>query len=304
MILIELGLAKRTSTFILLVLFNLGFCFSQQRIERISDFDAFYVNPTFVSPASTINLNRARADFFIRSYRGDFSEVQEQALAFSFQPKRNEIKSTQHEMGLWINSQQEGPHIKNTRVYGNYKLCIPVSKNWRVGAGIDVGYMNAILGATGRSSDFTFVSNLGITAYSKQFHISGSIQHLLDQELVPLQSRIQLPRTFNIAFGYELDLSEKLVLKTDWWTRIIPMYYKQQVINLRMSYKKRVVVGISTGAVFNKSHQTNIFVSPQVGLTEIPIKSALFDVFFTYRFPVLAVASNNTFDLVLAYRLN
>ena len=82
------------------------------------------------------------------------------------------------------------------------------------------------------------------------------------------------------------------------------MYYKQQVINLRMSYKKRVVVGISTGAVFNKSHQTNIFVSPQVGLTEIPIKSALFDVFFTYRFPVLAVASNNTFDLVLAYRLN
>lgn len=297
-------MTKRIPSFLLLVLFNLSFCFSQQRIERISDFDAFYLNPTFLSPAARINLNRAKADFYIRSFRGDFSEVQEQALIFSYQPKQNVGKPTHHEIGLWINTQQEGPHIRNTRVYGNYKLSIQINEIWRIGAGIDVGYMNAILGSTGRSSDFTFVSNLGLTAYSKRFHISGSIQHLFNQELIPLQSRIQLPRTFNMAFGYKFDLSEKIVLNTDWWTRIIPKYYTQQVINLRISYLNRASLGLSGGALFNDNNRTNFFVSPQVGITEIPLRRALLNVFFTYRVPVQTIASHNTFDVVLSYTFN
>lgn len=117
--------------------------------------------------------------------------------------KRNAIS------GMFL-SENSGPFLQKSRIYGRYAHRIQASDDLYLGLGATLGMYNYTIEnniANISGSDWVPDGNIGIGVYYQNFQGSISINQFLNSEIVPIKAQYLLARYYSFSFNYFYDFS-------------------------------------------------------------------------------------------------
>lgn len=236
-----------TSIFVMLFFVSYG--------QQQSLFTNVLANPLHYSPAYVGSTNYHEVSFFNRNQWVGFKDAPRNFYLNFHGSYKNKAK---HGYGVQLLTEQFGL-VGKTGIYVNYGYQIKMSSKWKMGLGVRPGFVqyrvrlyDAVIADEGDPilsgntySGNAFDVNAGFRLYSDKFEFSGTVDHLIGQDL-NLKSYNQ-----NLQFHYTLMSSYKFIFKKHWELRpaILFRYTKpvpaQVSILAQLTYKDKLFGGLN-----------------------------------------------------------
>ena len=241
--------------------------------------NAFYSNSSVFNPAFHTPNDGPRYDIAVNSRTGIFNDV------FHFQgsatlPRLYKRSATQNQgFGLDFNYGQQGPFIRNSRLYGRYYISQSLNRSLNLVAGASFGFYGFFIVPSNTSPGYTVSmadGNFGVGLKNAKGGIWVSANQLFDNERELATSEFYLKRTFHF-FGTYTIAKRKSELTFYNWVRD----FEDPSIALHTEFNYRKLVSIATGI---DTQRGNIFT---LGYTHQFLKGMQTKVRASYNFFLL-----------------
>jgi type IX secretion system PorP/SprF family membrane protein len=148
------------------------------------------LNPAFSGLNSKVEFFGGQQRYF-----GPFNNINSVFASFTFNPENISLKKSS--FGLIFSNDQEGGLLNYSKGYVTYSIKIPLTPEWKVSAGFNVGFVNFSADQTSTSirvSSYAMDGSVGLMVYKENFQFGISGNQVFNGELTSIQERIFLKR--------------------------------------------------------------------------------------------------------------
>ncbi|MFN3403832.1 MAG: type IX secretion system membrane protein PorP/SprF [Cytophagaceae bacterium] len=179
---------------------------------RLPDqFNLYRLSYSIYNPADLTD-QRSNVKLGHKSAAGAFSNVRSFYVQAIVQLNSSEKKNGTA-LGVLVSNEQEGSFIQQTKANLQFRYFTKLSENFKLGAGMGIGFANAVLQSTtsfAGGSDFVPDVNAGFFLASDNFRLGVSGNQLSNSTIRPVHGATVLKRFFTIYARAGKDISPYL----------------------------------------------------------------------------------------------